>query len=182
MLRKAVRHLTKFRQDQRGAVLVEMTLVAPLMLVLSAGVFEFGNLIHDKLLMEAGLTDAARFGARCNSQMYTDVGWPAIDCADIATNIAVYGKASLTVVSGKVTDSPRVNGWQKSDVTVTIGASGSCHDAVVSGVTQYRSVTPQVCIVRADGTYAYSGVGLLSLVGIGTITLTGYHEERLIRF
>ncbi|MDG4887763.1 TadE/TadG family type IV pilus assembly protein [Mesorhizobium sp. WSM4887] len=182
MLRKAIHHLTKFRREERGTVIVEMTLVAPLMLLLSAGVFEFGNLIHDKLLMEAGLTDAARFGARCNSQMYTDVGWPAIDCAEIATNIAVYGKVSLTVVSGKVTDSPRVSGWQKSDVTVTIGASGSCHDAVVAGVTQYRSVTPQVCIVRATGTYAYSGVGMLALLSIGPITLNGFHEERLIRF
>lgn len=182
MFRNVARHLKKFRRDQRGAVLVEMTLVAPLMLVLSAGVFEFGNLIHDKLLMEAGLTDAARFGARCNSQMYTDVGWSAIDCADIATNIAVYGTASLTVVSGKVTNTPRVSGWEKTNVTVTIGASGSCHDAVVAGVTQYRSVTPQVCIVRAAGTYPYSGVGMLALLNIGPITLSGFHEERLIRF
>lgn len=182
MFRNAFRHLKKFRRDQRGAVLVEMTLVAPLMLSLSAGVFEFGNLIHDKLLMEAGLTDAARFGARCNSQLYTDVGWSAIDCADMATNIAVYGTTSLTVVSGKVTNTPRVSGWQKADVTVTIGATGSCHDAVSAGVTQYRSVTPQVCIVRAAGTYPYSGVGMLALLNIGPITLSGFHEERLIRF
>lgn len=182
MIKMMRRYLNRFRHDQRGAVLVEMTLIAPLMLILSAGVFEFGNLIHDKLLMEAGLDDAARFGARCNSQMYTDVGWSAIDCADIATNIAVYGKASLTVANGVVTDSPRVSGWQKANVTVTIGATGSCHDAVVAGVTQYRSVTPQVCIVRAAGTYPYSGVGMLSLLNIGPITLSGAHEERLIRF
>src|SRR4029079_14292798 len=60
------RYLSRFRRDQRGAVIVEMTLITRLMLVLSAGVFEFGNLIHDKLLMEAGLTDAARYAARCN--------------------------------------------------------------------------------------------------------------------
>ncbi|WP_246687268.1 TadE/TadG family type IV pilus assembly protein [Mesorhizobium sp. B2-5-9] len=185
MFRKVGRHLTKFRRDQRGAVLVEMTIVAPLMLLLSAGVFEFGNLIHDKLLMEAGLTDAARFGARCNSQLYTDYassGFSAIDCADLATNIAVYGTAALTVASGKVTNTPRVSGWQKANVTVTIGASGSCHDAVVAGVTQYRSVTPQVCIVSAAGTYPYGGVGMLALLSIGPITLSGFHQERLIRF
>ena len=185
MFRSIARSLERFGRDQRGAVLVEMTLVAPLMLFLTAGVFEFGNLIHDKLLVEAGLTDAARFGARCNSQLYTDyaaAGFSAIDCADIATNIAVYGTASVTVVSGKVTNTPRVNGWEKADVTVTIGATGSCQDAVSGGVTMYRSVTPQVCIVRADGTYAYSGVGMLALLNIGPITLSGFHEERLIRF
>ncbi|WP_246674631.1 TadE/TadG family type IV pilus assembly protein [Mesorhizobium sp. B4-1-3] len=173
MVRLIARHLTRFRRDQRGAVLVEMTLVAPLMLILSAGVFEFGNLIHDKLLMEAGLDDGARFAARCNSQLYTDAGLTAINCANIAANIAVFGNPAGT-------GSARVAGWQTANVTVTIGTN--CQDAVVGGVTQYRSVTPQVCIVRAAGTYPYSGVGMLSLIGVGPITLSGLHEERLIRF
>lgn len=155
--------------------MVEMTLITPLILTLSAGVFEFGNLIHDKLLMEAGLTDAARFGARCNSQLYTDAGLAAIDCAGIATNIAVYGKATVTQA-----DTPRIAGWQTGNVTVTIGTS--CHAAVVAGVTQYRSTTAQVCIVRAAGTFPYTGVGMLAFLGIGPITLSGFHEERLIRF
>ncbi|RVC81524.1 pilus assembly protein [Mesorhizobium sp. M4A.F.Ca.ET.022.05.2.1] len=178
MFRSLLRHFDRFRHDHRGAVLIEMTLIAPLMLFLSAGVFEFGNLIHDKLLMEAGLSDAARFGARCNSQLYTDAGLAAIDCADIATNIAVFGKAN----ANPATDSPRISGWQKANVTVTIAAPASCRDAVVAGVTKYRSTTAQVCIVRAAGTFAYAGVGMLSLVGASPITLSGFHEERLIRF
>lgn len=173
MLKLATRHLKKFRRDQRGAVLVEMTLITPLMLVLSAGVFEFGNLIHDKLLMEAGLSDGARFAARCNSQIYTDAGLTAIDCAGIATNIAVFGN-----VAGS--GNARVAGWQTSNVTVTIGTG--CHAAVVNGVTQYRSTTAQVCIVQASGTYPYTGVGMLSFIGIGPITLNGSHQERLMRF
>ncbi|WP_292668834.1 TadE/TadG family type IV pilus assembly protein [Mesorhizobium sp.] len=155
-------------------MLVEMTLITPLMLILSAGVFEFGNLIHDKLLMEAGLSDASRFAARCNSQLYTQVGL-TIDCADIAANIAVFGNAAGT-------GSARVSGWQKANVTVTIAAPAFCHDAVVAGITKYRSTTAQVCIVRAAGSLAYSGVGMLSFIGIGPITLNGFHEERLIRF
>lgn len=175
MIASLYRHLHRFRHDRSGTALVEMALIAPLMVILSAGVFEFGNLIHEKLLMEAGLSDGARFAARCNSQMYTDNGLAAIDCADIATNIAVFGNAAGT-------GNARVNGWQKADVTVTIAASGSCHDAVVAGVTQYRSTTAQVCIVRAAGTLDYSDVGMLSLLSIGPITLNGFHEERLIRF
>lgn len=172
----ALRHyLSRFRHDQRGTSVVEMTLIAPLMLLLSAGVFEFGNLIHDKLLIEAGLTDAARFAARCNSQLYTDAGLAAIDCAGIAANIAVFGNAAGT-------GNARVDDWKRADVTVTIADSGFCHDAVVSGATLYRSTTAQVCIVKAEGTLAYSGVGMLALLNIGTITLGGVHEERLIRF
>ncbi|WP_245454840.1 TadE/TadG family type IV pilus assembly protein [Mesorhizobium sp. M3A.F.Ca.ET.080.04.2.1] len=78
------RIVKRFRSDQHGTVLVEMTLVAPLMLLLSAGVFEFGNLIHDKLLMEAGLTDGARFAARCNSKLYADATPLARSTAPIA--------------------------------------------------------------------------------------------------
>ncbi|MER9439143.1 TadE/TadG family type IV pilus assembly protein [Mesorhizobium sp. M0618] len=178
MIRTLFRHLDQFRRDHRGAVLVEMTLITPLMLILSAGVFEFGNLIHQKLLMEAGLSDAARFAARCNSQLYvdyTDAGFTAINCADIASNIAVFGEVANT-------GNPRVTGWQKTDVTVTIADSGSCHDAVVAGVTKYRSTTEQVCIVRASSDLAYDDVGMLTFIGIGPITLHGLHEERLIRF
>ncbi|MEI8717239.1 TadE/TadG family type IV pilus assembly protein [Mesorhizobium sp. ISC11] len=173
MFKMVSRYLSRFRHDQRGAVLVEMTLITPLMLILSAGVFEFGNLIHDKLLMEAGLTDGARFAARCNSQMYTDAGLAAINCAAIAANIAVYGNPTGTAPA-------RVAGWQTSDVTVT--TNNNCKDAVSGGVIQYRSTTAQVCTVRAAGTYPYTGVGMLSFIGIGPITLNGSHDERLIRF
>lgn len=175
MLKMLFSPLDRFRRDHRGAVMVEMTIVAPLMLFLSAGVFEFGNLIHDKLLIEAGLTDGARYAARCNSQMYTDAGLAAINCANIAANIAVFGNAGGT-------GSARVAGWGTANVTVTIAASGSCHDAVVAGVTKYRSTTAQVCIVRAAGTFAYNGIGMLSLIGVSPITLSDFHEERLIRF
>ncbi|RWC48717.1 MAG: pilus assembly protein [Mesorhizobium sp.] len=182
MIGTLLRHLDRFRRDHRGAVLVEMTLITPLMLFLSAGVFEFGNLIHDKLLMEAGLSDAARFGARCNSQLYTQYsGFTAINCSDVAANIAVFGNAAG---SGDA----RINGWKKLETppnpsnNVTVNTATSCHDAVEAGVTKYRSTTPQVCIVRAVGNYPYTGVGMLSFIGIGPITLHGTHEERLIRF
>ncbi|RWK58041.1 MAG: pilus assembly protein [Mesorhizobium sp.] len=175
MIRTLFRYLDRFRRDHRGTALVETALILPLMVPLTAGVFEFGNLIHKKLLMEAGLSDAARFAARCNSQLYTNAGLAAINCADIATNIAVFGNAAGT-------GNARIAGWPKANVTVTIAAPGSCHDAVVAGVTQYRSTTSQVCIVRAAGTLDYNDIGMLSLLGIGPITLSGFHEERLIRF
>ncbi|MBZ9668401.1 TadE/TadG family type IV pilus assembly protein [Mesorhizobium sp. ES1-3] len=175
MISTLFRHLDKFRRDHRGTTLVETALILPLMVPLSAGVFEFGNLIHDKLLMEAGLSDGARFAARCNSQMYTDSGLAAINCANIATNLAVFGN-----VAG--TGSARIKGWGKANVTVTIAAPASCHDAVVAGVTEYRSTTTQVCKVRAIGTFSYTGIGMLSLLRIGPITLNGFHEERYIRF
>lgn len=167
--------LDRFRGDDRGAILVEMTLITPLMITLSAGVFEFGNLIHQKLLIEAGLRDGARYGARCNSQMYTDYGFAAINCDANAENIALFGNIAGT---GTV----RVKGWSTTDVTIEIANAADCKDAVDSGVTKYRSVTPKVCIVRATSSFSYTGTGLLAFLGLSPITLNGAHEERLIRF
>lgn len=167
--------LGRFCGEDRGAILVEMTLITPLMITLSAGVFEFGNLIHQKLLIEAGLRDGARYAARCNSQIYTDYGFAAINCAANAENIALFGNIAGT---GTV----RVTGWSATNVTIDIANAADCRDAAVGGVTQYRSVTPRVCIVRATSSFNYAGTGLLAFLGLSPITLNGVHEERLIRF
>ena len=55
------------------------------MIGLSAGVFEFGQLFYQKLLMEAGLRDGGRYAARCNPDFYTAGG---LSCEQIARNIA----------------------------------------------------------------------------------------------
>ena len=179
MLRRLSRILNRFRSDQHGTVLVEMSLVVPMMLLLSAGVYEFGNLIHDKLLMEAGVSDGARFAARCNSKLYTDAGLAAIDCADLAKNITVFGNVAGTPPA-------RVYQWAKTDVTISIADPATCKNAVDgSGNVLYLSTTTQVCIVTASATYPYASrdsVGLLSLINISSVTLSASHQERLIRF
>ena len=167
--------LKHFWLEQRGTVLVEMALIVPLMVLLSAGVFEFGRFLHDKLLMEAGLSDAARFAARCNSQLYTDAGL-TINCANVAASIAVFGKTSWTA-----TDTPRVDGWRAADVTID---SSTCQNAIDpgTGTVLYLSTTSQVCVVTASTSFHYQDLGMLSLVGLSSITIAGAHQERLIRF
>jgi Flp pilus assembly protein TadG len=49
-----------FRRDTRGAALIEMALTLPLMLLVSAGIFEFGRAYQTWQV----LTNAAREGAR----------------------------------------------------------------------------------------------------------------------
>lgn len=179
MLRRLPRILNRFRSDQHGTVLVEMCFVAPLMLLLSAGVFEFGNLIHDKLLMESGLSDGARFAARCNSKLYTDAGLAAIDCAALAKNITVFGNVAGTPPA-------RIKDWATTDVTISIADPATCKNTIDgSGNVLYLSTTSQVCIVTASGSYPYASrdsIGLLSLLNISSVTLSTSHQERLIRF
>jgi Flp pilus assembly protein TadG len=151
-----------FATDDRGVALVEMTLIVPFMLVLAAGVFEFSNLLHTRLLIEAGVEDAARYIARCSDVLAT--------CESRALNLAVTGE-----VSGGTS---RVTGWTTADVQ--IGPYGTFAAVDEEGNLQYRSSTSDVHVVHVSATYAYTGTGLWAFLGFGAISLTAFHEERLI--
>ena len=64
----ALRRLTRFsrfRAEERGAVLAETLIVVPFVTLFSVGILEFGNMFWQKHNIETGLRDAARFVARC---------------------------------------------------------------------------------------------------------------------
>ena len=170
MLRALITALRKFRREERGAVLVEMTLITPLMISLSAGVFEFGNLIQKKLLIESGLKDGARYAARCNPSFYLPSGFT---CELIAANIAATG-------TWDGTGAARVAGWAGSDVTVDRDYLIVPVTTDVNGNQNYRSALANVYTVRVSTSFTYQGTSLLSYLGIGPITLSGAHEERVI--
>jgi Flp pilus assembly protein TadG len=155
----------RFRREERGSMLVEMALITPLMLSLSGGVFEFGNLIQKKLLIEAGLRDAARYVARCRPIDSTA-------CNTAAQNLA----ATAIVASG---GTARVAGWTAAAVTIQPKyISTSATDG--SGNLLYRSQTANIYTVRVSTSFVYTGVSLLSYMGLGPITLTGSQEQRYI--
>ncbi len=169
MFNRIFTYLRRFRRDEIGSALVEMTIITPLMISLSAGVFEFGNLFHKKLLIEAGLRDGARYAARCNPVFVATLG---INCETVAKNIAVYSNAAGT---GAV----RVTGWDPNTVTVD-------RDYLITSATDgggnmlYRSTEANVLTVRASTTFNYTGASLLSYLGLNPIVLSASHEERYV--
>lgn len=166
-MRSILRHLKLFHRDERGAILVEMTLITPLMIALSAGVFEFGNLIHQKLLIEAGLRDAARYTARCTDAV------TGVDCLANARAIAAFGSVGGTTA--------RVSGWDSADVVVTTYETDNNVDPD-TGLQDYRGTGAEVITVRAVTSIPYVPVGLLAVIIEGTITLNATHEERFIGY
>ncbi|TPL91331.1 TadE/TadG family type IV pilus assembly protein [Mesorhizobium sp. B2-3-10] len=153
--------LRGFHKDEQGAALVEVALVAPFVLLLSAGVFEFSNILNTRLLLEAGVEDGARYMARCN-----DSNWST--CVTLGTNLAV---------NGAVTDgSPRVTGWTTPQITVTVA-----HNQAVdgSGNQLYLSSTGIVDVVQVSTSLPYSGIGLWGYLGFGSLNITASHQERV---
>lgn len=176
VVKKIFTILKTFGRDEGGAVLVEMTVITPLMILLSAGVFEFSNLIHQKLLIEAGLHDAARYYARCNEGLYEDDGDEdtSIDCDSNAQDIALYG-----LIGG---GTPRVGGWS-GPVLVSIDLTANNTDPN-TGLQDYRYAESNVETVRITTSFSYAGTGLFTYLvnrlGLSPIILSAAHEERYI--
>ncbi|MER9103804.1 TadE/TadG family type IV pilus assembly protein [Mesorhizobium sp. M7A.F.Ca.US.010.02.1.1] len=153
----------RFRGDESGAALVEVAITAPLVLLLSAGVFEFSNILNTRLLLEAGVEDAGRYMARCSSDWDT--------CKARAQNLAANG----AVAGG----SARVTGWLPATVLITKALSTPAVD-VATGTQLYLSSTANVDVVDVSTSYSYPGVGFWSYLGFGALTLSVSHQERVI--
>lgn len=154
--------IRRFQGDERGAALVEVAITVPLVLLLSAGVFEFSNILNTRLLLAAGVEDAARYMARCSSDWDT--------CKGRAQNLAAKG-----AVSG---GSERVAGWLPATVDITPTSTPATD--VSTGTQLYLSNTSMVVVVDVSTSYSYPDLGFLSYLGFGALTLSVSHQERVI--
>ncbi|WP_217578625.1 TadE/TadG family type IV pilus assembly protein [Mesorhizobium sp. GbtcB19] len=160
----ALRHIIgHFRSDEDGAVLVEMALLTPFLLLLSAGVFEFSNALNTRMLLDAGVRDAARYMARCSSDWDT--------CSGLAKNLAVNG----AVTGG----SARVTGWTVDEVTINKPVSLQAIDPA-TGTELYLSATANVDVVKVSTSYPYQDLGLWFYLGFPQLHLSVFHEERVL--
>ncbi|PBB81994.1 pilus assembly protein TadE [Mesorhizobium sp. WSM3879] len=157
-------HITQlFRRDEDGTALVEMAIVAPFVLLLSAGVFEFSNILNTRLLLEAGVEDAARYMARCSTDWDT--------CKGLAQKLAAYGAVDGT--------SARVTGWLPAQVTIA-KTSIAATDTTTTPPTQiYLSSKSTVDVVTVSTSYTYPDLGFWSYLGFGDFTLSVAHQERV---
>lgn len=154
------RALHAFGRDSSGQALVETTIMMPFLLLLCGGVFEFGSLFYQKMLIETGVRDAARYMARCSIASCSET---------IAQNIAVHGNLDGT-------GDERVSGWATGDVTITyvdfVNDDGSGNKLYRGGST--------IQVVRVTTTYTYTGTGLLGFLGFAGIDFTAQHEQRVV--
>ena len=158
-------HLRTLRRDTRGSALVEFTLLAPLLIVLTAGLAEFGLALRQYHVMEKGVRDAARYlnsvPVHPSCMGFTDTGTYTWSSAiSDAQKLAIYGSttgstplfkswsdvSTITVDDGTCQPNPRVNGAPLGQITVTAAAP-------------------------------YADLGMLSFLGLGPITLTVSHQE-----
>ncbi|MDX8463432.1 TadE/TadG family type IV pilus assembly protein [Mesorhizobium humile] len=159
----ALKHIIqRFNSDVDGAALVEVAIVTPFVLLLAGGVFEFGNILNTRMLLDAGVKDAARYMARCSSDWDT--------CKGLAQTLAANGAINGT--------SARVSGWLPSQVTITPVSSTPAIDPA-TGTELYLSSTANVVVVEVSTSYPYPDLGFWSYLGFGQISLSVSHQERV---
>jgi hypothetical protein len=61
------------RRDERGAVLVELAMCVPLLIILSLGIIDYGHAFTDKITLKGGVREAVWNGSR-------QVWGSAVDC------------------------------------------------------------------------------------------------------
>ena len=146
-------------RDNDGAALAEAILITPVVLFLLVGILEFGAVLYNKIQVETGLRDAARYMARCqdywNLLNPPSVTPPTFGCSeDSALDIAVSGPPGDT--------RPLVPGWAVSDVTVT------------------QLLRDGTWVVRVETEFNYPGGPLLGLIGLPLVRMAARHDERVI--
>ena len=161
-LRKALRFTKRLGACCAGAALVEWTLVLPFLLALGLGIAEFGHALYQYQQIANGIRDAGRYLARLDDP---------IASLTQAQNLATRGTINT---SGPL----RVSYWDPEDVTATLIAEANDIDET-TGESEYRGGTT-INVVEVTTTVVYGDVGFLDFFGLGPITFSLRHQERVI--
>ncbi|HEV2557619.1 MAG TPA: TadE/TadG family type IV pilus assembly protein [Microvirga sp.] len=148
-----------FRGNEQGSIAIEAAAVTPFLVLLVAGVVEFGNIMHNQELVQTGVRDAARYLAR--------VATPASG-ETAARNIATTG-----MVAG---GTQRITWWAPSNIEITYRQTPNPVDAT-TGLRTYRGNDP-ITTIRVSTTVTYPGLSLLSVLGLDPLQINATHEER----
>ena len=143
----------RFLACRRGAAAVEAAFAVPILLSLGLAAADAGFLFSEIHRTKAGLAAGARYLAKAPNPTAVETD---------AINLAVTGR--------RTGGSPRVNGWAAAHVTV------SYRD--VDNTSHTYTGADAIRIVRLESDRPYTGFGLLSLAGVGSVDVQAAHEER----
>ena len=150
--------LIRLTRDGRGNAVVEFALVLPLLLLLLAGMTEIGRAYYQANAVEKGLRAGALFAGR-NSFPLT---------AQVRTMVANLVKTGTLDGSGPYL----VSGW--ADVNADLNIDDT--------LTFPVDATTTIPVVRVTATVPFDPLipGMLTLVGLGDVTIQLSHEQAYV--
>lgn len=174
----SVTWISRLRRDRRGTAMLEMTILAPVLLVIGLGVLEFGNLIFKRHMIENGIRDAARYIAGIQGCDFASEK-PTSDAEDWAINIATYGKLTNT-------GPERVPGWALPAADIHCEVIPATYGGQILRGSGIGGATNTLMLVKIDTdvTYGTLSLGFLGVLdnlgstGFNTLSFPVKHEER----
>lgn len=155
---------------RKGAAIVEMAIVTPLLVALGVGVFEFGRAVQSYHVIDKGMRDAARYLAR-----FVTTG-PVTTCPTVpaalrlaAQNLAIYGNTSSSGLT------PVLSFWSDPN---TISVTVTCvNDSANPPPWLDPNGGTLIPIVTVAASVPYADLGLLAVLGLGAPTFGIAHQE-----
>lgn len=152
--------LSRFRTSERGAILVEVLLVFPVITLFAIGMLEFGYIFWERQQMQAGVRDAARYWSRCNLAATTTSACSIAKARDIA--LTYHDPVANTTYS-------RLAGWTVAQA-----------DAVVITPAVPPAVPASTDLVTVTGTLQHNSSPLFVLLNLPPIPISYTYTMRYI--
>ena len=157
--------LVELAGERSGTSLVEMTIMAPLLIILALGIVEFGRALQDHHVMNKAMRDAARYLAR------VPVTCPSGSATGTVTNSGDITTAKNLALNGTPTGgSPRVSYWTNP---ATIAVEVDCFDNTAG---TYRG-EPEIPLITVSASVPYQDLGFLSVLGLSAWTFSVHHQQ-----
>ncbi len=163
-----IRVRRSFARDERGATLVEFTLIAPLLFALTFGIADFASVFYQYQALNSATALAARMAATRGPVI---TGIP-----DCGVGTAGTPGAYCSAVTGSKTWTP---------VTCSGAAlGGNCNTVLMNRIlTETRLVYPPMTLANLNVTFGPSGLGFAGLgkpVPTVTVTITGVNARFIV--
>lgn len=162
----------KFFGDNKGAALVEFTIMLPVLFGMVFGLIEFGRYFHQKHAAEKGVKAAARYVARTVDR----TGCPPVSAA---YNSAVTQAQSLAI-RGSFDNSatPTLSNWTApSSVNISVACTSN---AVSGGTRPWRGERDNLPIITVSTQFDYDAIGFLNFLGLSSLQVNASHQELFI--
>ncbi len=150
-------------RDARGTTFLELTIVMPVLIVLSLGVGEFGRALQHHHVINKSVRDAARYLSRVAAVCPGGT----VGSADLAT------ARNLALTGYPTGGAPILSYW--TDPT-TVAVAIQCFD---NSAGTYRGGAA-IPIVQVTATVPYADLGFLGVLGLTTMTLRARYDQVVI--
>jgi Flp pilus assembly protein TadG len=150
-----------------GSVLVEATVLMPVLVALFFGVFEFSWYFYNQQMTEIGVRDAARYLAR-GPYFAAPISEGTNPCIDATNKAAAQNLAVTGTIDGS--GGARVVGWTIGAVNTSCASFNNTSENYVGPTTIYS--------VTVSTSFPYPQLGWLGMLGLGIPNLSASHTER----